>query len=98
MQAALNPTVFRHSATDNLQDGNLDLSLLWQELAGFGREQLETFQYAAYYTTLLQDGLRVISYNSNYGFVCTERRVSVFEVTIEVGYRRLRRYSTPAQT
>lgn len=40
----------------------------WQGLSGFGSEQWSTYQRGAYYTIVNRAGLRVISYNSNYGY------------------------------
>ncbi len=41
---------------------------MWQSLANFGEEAKSTFELAGYYSTEVEPGLRVISYNSNYGF------------------------------
>ncbi len=42
---------------------------VWGPLAGFGDEQIATMLDAGYYSLLIQDGLRLLVYNSNFGFV-----------------------------
>ena len=36
-------------------------------LAGWGEEQINTILDAGYYTQLIQDGLRIMVFNSNFG-------------------------------
>ena len=40
---------------------------VWGPLAGFEEEQIETLLDGGFYTTLIQEGLRLLVYNSNYG-------------------------------
>ena len=39
----------------------------WGPLAGFGEEQINTVRDGGYYTVLLRPGLRILSWNSNFG-------------------------------
>ena len=40
----------------------------WGPLAGWEEEQIPTFNDAGYYTQLIRPGLRILAWNSNYGF------------------------------
>jgi hypothetical protein len=50
-----------------VQELNEALTSYWGPISRFGPEQIESFEYGGYFSTLMQEGLRVISYNSNYG-------------------------------
>ena len=39
----------------------------WEDIAGFGAEQMTTMKAASYYSTLAMPRLRIISINGNYG-------------------------------
>ena len=41
----------------------------WEDAAGLGEEQKETIEAGGYYTNVVLPGLRMLAYNSNYGWV-----------------------------
>ena len=44
------------------------MAAYWQELVPLPQSAVETITDGAYYTTLIQDKLRVLSFNSDYGY------------------------------
>ena len=38
----------------------------WEGVAGWGEEQKETMRAGGYYSMLVQPGLRLLSFNTNY--------------------------------
>ena len=50
-----------------LQELNKKMADYWKQLAPLPQSALDTIADGAYYTTLIQDKLRVLSFNSDYG-------------------------------
>ena len=44
-----------------------EIRLMYQDLTNFTEDQIETFEEAGYYVMEVLPGLKVLSYNSNYG-------------------------------
>ena len=42
---------------------------LWKDVAKFEEEQIETMLAAGYFSVEARPGLRIISYNGNYGYI-----------------------------
>ena len=65
--AEITPTNLYYISRPEVQTLNRELANFWQHLSGFQDEQMRTFLEAGYYSILVQPGLRVMSWNSNYG-------------------------------
>ena len=48
------------------QDMNLEFASLWTPYANFTDDQRATMTEAGYYSILVREGLRVLSFNTNY--------------------------------
>ena len=51
-----------------VQELHQDFIETWGQLAGWTQEQIDTFRDAGYYTQVIRPGLRILAWNSNYGF------------------------------
>ncbi|CAH1772935.1 unnamed protein product [Owenia fusiformis] len=51
-----------------IQDMNRMFTEWWRPLANFSDENVRTWQANGYYTTLIRPGLRILTFNSNYGY------------------------------
>ena len=49
------------------QNLNRKLAQYWQQLVPLPQSALDTITDGAYYTVPIQEGLRLVSFNSNYG-------------------------------
>ena len=63
------PTNLYYKPRPEIQEYNREVAKYYQDLSGFGEEQMETFHDAAYYSVLARPGLRVMGWNSNYGWL-----------------------------
>ena len=56
----------------------------WQTLAPLPQTALDTIRDGAYYTLLIQDKLRVLSFNSDYGYIGIVRSGGVYAYSQEL--------------
>ena len=61
------PTNLYYLPRPEIQELNKELARYWRDLSGFGEEQMRTFEEAGYYSVLARPGLRVLTWNTNYG-------------------------------
>lgn len=61
------PTNLYYIHRPEIQEFNREYAAYWQPISNFGAQQLETLYYNGYFDMVARPGLRVISFNSNYG-------------------------------
>ena len=61
------PTNLYHVGRQEVREFNEEMTRYWKDLSEFTPEQETTFTAGCYFSKELRPGLRVISYNTNYG-------------------------------
>jgi sphingomyelin phosphodiesterase len=62
------PANMYYPPREEIQELNEEFFEWWRDLADFDEDNEETVKYAGYYSRVVRDGLRLISYNSNFGY------------------------------
>ena len=56
-----------YTGRPEIQEFNEEITKYWMRLSDFTPEEEETFKTGCYFTKVIRPGLRVVSYNTNYG-------------------------------